>query len=1254
MNTNQLLIFRALKSSIIFRLHLYLYNAIGHFFVFFLLFTWSRGAAMDISLGDTVQCLIELELEQLENGDYQVSLISDTTWTFPSNVTSTAQITLKAPTGSFTTGTLTNLVNGVVFLETGRVNHPMEAPDFDYISFGLGTQGTSNITYQKGLKVPLFSISNAANCTGGSVTLMDNFTDPFAPPNIIDANVGQQITVSGFGAADVPIAIKGEGVSCNSSSVLGVRIVKQDINCHGQLDAMIIAKGNGGMPSYSYLWSTGDTLSTIVNLASGTYSVTVKDANGDSIVATTTIFEPDTLVLQIEKQDAMPIGANNGTAAPIVSGGSPPYQYAWSNGSNDSLQTDLEPGNYTLTITDANACTATASVIIEETNCPTIDVMLDINAPHCVGDSTGSLGVIPLAGTAPFTFLWGTGDTTAILTNISSASYMVTVTDARGCTMAVSALLPDAMAISIELTTMNGAEAGQGTINATVEGGMLPYTYEWSNGSTAQSISNLESGVYDLTVTDDNGCTQSASAVIAAQACDLGVLDDLGVMVTLDSINCTIEGEFCLPVPLDSLSEYALFINGMLYSGVTSGCDFDTLYAYTYFTLPGRGASGPYVLTEWTVNGVQFSGTFQDIEGLVDSMNTWDPVGNWNLQGNIVIIQGGLPSNNYGKLIIRHPLTNSLTTLDINTNLTPKGTLIQFEAGNHELVLVRNTTACSDTLIIEQPCGEDFPIDTLIIVNLREGEREMLCLEEIFGNNVEVSTNQCPELSGENANITLAVNTLCIEIEALSEGRDEACYAIVDKGENINLTLQVNVEALPVDCEPFIDLDTIFLQSTDCQELMICTPLIYDSLLNYSITDNGLVYTGLVEACDSGNGSVLSFAEPGIRQLILRDEDNCLDTLITVIACDEDNVIEDVIEVGDTGNTCIMLNGIPGTFQTVQDLCPEKNGEMAMINIDGTTGCLSYTGVELGVDTACIEICDHFGYCDTVLVVITVSDGDLPPLDFEAVDDSTTTGIDNPIVINVLGNDVFNNLDTFLLINQPANGIASFNVDGTVSYAPTMDYCDNDNPERFLYAICEGGICDTAEVVVTVLCANPDFEAVDDSTTTTIDNPVVINALGNDIFDNLDDFLLINQPDNGIAVFNADGTISYSPITGYCNDSIPERFLYEICERGLCDTAEVVITVQCTSDRPFVIYTGLSPNGDGLNDVFQIDGIEDFPNNKLQIFNRWGNRVYIMDGYKNEWNGTYNESEMLPDGTYFYLLDDGEGQHYSGWLQIRR
>ena len=96
--------------------------------------------------------------------------------------------------------------------------------------------------------------------------------------------------------------------------------------------------------------------------------------------------------------------------------------------------------------------------------------------------------------------------------------------------------------------------------------------------------------------------------------------------------------------------------------------------------------------------------------------------------------------------------------------------------------------------------------------------------------------------------------------------------------------------------------------------------------------------------------------------------------------------------------------------------------------------------------------------------------------------------------------------------------------------------------------------------------------------------------------------------------------------------------------------AVVKIKVICNG---FTVYNGFSPNNDGSNETFVIEGLESFPNNKIEIYNRWGNQVYFSKNYQNDWGGTWG-NKKLPDGTYYYLIDDGEGNHYTGYIQIHQ
>ena len=113
--------------------------------------------------------------------------------------------------------------------------------------------------------------------------------------------------------------------------------------------------------------------------------------------------------------------------------------------------------------------------------------------------------------------------------------------------------------------------------------------------------------------------------------------------------------------------------------------------------------------------------------------------------------------------------------------------------------------------------------------------------------------------------------------------------------------------------------------------------------------------------------------------------------------------------------------------------------------------------------------------------------------------------------------------------------------------------------------------------------------------------------------------------------------------------------IYSLCNDFGCDTTEVFFFVSCIEEGELGFVSGFSPNGDGINDFFQIEGIENYPNHTLLIFNRWGNQIYFSESYQNDWRGTFNDEGVdLPDGTYFYVFDKGDGELESGYLQIHR
>lgn len=308
----------------------------------------------------------------------------------------------------------------------------------------------------------------------------------------------------------------------------------------------------GGTQPYSYSWSNGETGSVVDGLAAGTYCVTVADANGCSADKCFLIETAQGCNIAItgSVRDAAP-GSANGRIEPFVSGGTAPYTYSWSNGSNDRIIAGLSIGTYCLTVTDANACTADHCFVVETANpgCNlTLTGMVDnLSAP---GAQDGSITLTVSGGTSPYTYSWFNGETSRNIDNLSNGQYCVTVTDVNGCVsdkcfVVEIANLCDGFTFTQQITNAS-CGAFNGSINLIVSGGTRPYTYTWTNGSTDEDLINLAAGNYRFTATDANGCDVHETLVVSNSNNNLSIsadVTDISAPGALDgSINLTITG----------------------------------------------------------------------------------------------------------------------------------------------------------------------------------------------------------------------------------------------------------------------------------------------------------------------------------------------------------------------------------------------------------------------------------------------------------------------------------------------------------------------------------------------------------------------------------------------------------------------------------------------------------------------------------------------------------------------------------------
>lgn len=298
-----------------------------------------------------------------------------------------------------------------------------------------------------------------------------------------------------------------------------------NISCAGMDDGSITATIDGGVPDHVLQWTGPDgftsTSASLNGLSPGEYCLAVTDANGCEAQACLTLVAPLPLTANATATDASCSDANGAIDATIT-GGSTPYAPAWSNGTATEDLSNVIAGTYTLTVTDANGCTASAEAIVGGTPGITADGV--VSAPLCHDSSNGAIDLSVTAGTAPFAIQWSTGATSEDLSGLAAGAYTVTITDDGGChwsstftVMAPEAITADTTvshyANGYEVSTYQGHD---GSIDVVPHGGTVPYSYLWSTGAATASLGSLTAGVYALTITDANGCAATYTFVLEA------------------------------------------------------------------------------------------------------------------------------------------------------------------------------------------------------------------------------------------------------------------------------------------------------------------------------------------------------------------------------------------------------------------------------------------------------------------------------------------------------------------------------------------------------------------------------------------------------------------------------------------------------------------------------------------------------------------------------------------------------------------
>jgi gliding motility-associated-like protein len=294
-------------------------------------------------------------------------------------------------------------------------------------------------------------------------------------------------------------------------------------NCNGTCNGAINVTLVGDGP-YIINWTGPNNFSStdedLVALCAGTYIITVQDGNSCTVVDTFVITAPNAINITVVANNAATCNASNGSIDISVEGGSGTYSYSWTgpNGFTSTSQdlTGLAEGCYVVTVTDASGCTSTQTICVGSVSALVLNTT-PVNV-SCNGLNNGSACAEVTGSTPPVSFLWSNGDTTQCTDSLAPGTYVVIVTDANGCTGSDTIVItePDAIIVAADIPVypngynVSGPDAEDGSIDLTVTGGTVPYTYDWNlpapNDILEDQVS-LPADTYVVVITDANGCT---------------------------------------------------------------------------------------------------------------------------------------------------------------------------------------------------------------------------------------------------------------------------------------------------------------------------------------------------------------------------------------------------------------------------------------------------------------------------------------------------------------------------------------------------------------------------------------------------------------------------------------------------------------------------------------------------------------------------------------------------------------------------
>lgn len=971
----------------------------------------------------------------------------------------------------------------------------------------------------------------------------------------------------------------------------------------------------GGASPYTYTWTTGASGFSVANLCAGIYQVNITDQLNCKVTETVIINNSSGITGENFTTKDIPCGATcSGAATVSATGTNTPISYNWVNPAiSGSVLTNLCPGTYFVQMQDAQGCLRTASTTINSAVNITLTTL--VTQPHCQL-SDGNISIAPVGGVPGYSFLWSPlGQTSGTLTNLGPGSYTVTVTDnsADGCptTTMINISNQNGPQVSLSTTDINCFGSCTGSVNA-VATGSAPFTYNWNFGGNSPSVTSLCPGLITLTVTDVNACVTIKSATISENPeLHLNIpqvtqpsCNQCNGLTTVNAFGGT--GPYTYTWTNGAIGNALTGLCAGLYQVIVT----DQLNCQSTQNVTINNSSG--------ITGETF--LVQDVPC----------VSNCNGGATVTPIGGAPP---YAFNWINPPLTS---TGNSAASLCTGAYFVQITDNNGcrrtSSVSVNAATDLTITPTVAQPsCGTGPVFNGLInltviggtppftfswspvsaasqsLGGLAPGHYTVTVTDQNGSGCSESETFDLSNLSGPSISFSqtnVSCNNLCNgSVSVVATGTSPTTFAWSVPGNTsasisnvcgvVTLTASANgcstVKTFTIDEPPLLELnlDSISVSCRNkCDGMIVLLPL--GGQLAYTFSGTTLPGANQITSVCGGTNNAQSFT--------VTDANGC-------------SVSKTVSIMNPPAlSPSILLNN---------SSCTSVGDGAATVSLT-TPFTATWTGPG-GFSSTSTSVSNLFAGVYTVTVIN----------DVQCARDSV---VKLPATIVVEANA---GLDTIVCprSNITLNGgksLGAQNYKWTALNNPGVALSSNSLlslPEvvgSFTYELVVTSSVQTCFDADTILVNSFNEPSIEAGPSYTIPVFSTVTIGGNPTYAGIEN--VIWSPD----FYLNDATLQ-NPIA---TNTVSTTFTVSVGYGKGCVVSDSTTVYLYPEVK---VNSGFSPNGDGKNDKWLIDYLEQFPDNTVEIYNRWGEQLFFQRGYHTPFDGTY-KGKNLPVGTYYYVI----------------